>query len=200
MGEDEEQLTETRDRERRKEGGEWKRTEGEEVREGWQEDVVGDAVIGLAKENGHVVGVPAMRAPSRNGMKQGRETRDEGTAARGWEAGCSVLHRKVRTSALHPPAVAQCTLPCVPPLTWPVHGARAMRLDVTKLSISRSFSPWRRSATTVLLFTVLLFLLHGVSFYRLADLNIGPSSHLVPNGVDFPNRNFDFAERDEHRI
>lgn len=120
---DEEQPTETRDRERRKEEVEKKDTADEkrihgrreEGKKKRREDVVGDVVIGLAKENGHVVGVSAMCAPSRNGMKQGRETRDEETAARGWEAGCSVLHRKARTSALHPPAVAQCTLPCVPP-------------------------------------------------------------------------------------
>lgn len=80
-----------------------------------KEDVAGGAVIGLAKENGHVVGASAMRAPSRNGMGQGEGEDERTAAAGGWEAGCSALHRKARTSALHPPAVAQCTLPCAPP-------------------------------------------------------------------------------------
>jgi len=50
-------------------------------------------------------------------------------AVGGWEAGCSALHRKAGTPALHPPAVSQCTLPCAPPPIYPVHGARATRLD-----------------------------------------------------------------------
>lgn len=54
----------------------------------------------------------------------------------GWEAGCSALHRKAGTPALHPPAVSQCTLPCAPPSIYPVHGARATRLDDGSLAVN----------------------------------------------------------------
>lgn len=67
MGEDEE-LIETRDREGST--GDGKKSDGqrkierEKEKKKRQEDVVGGGVIGLAEENGHVVGASAMRAPS----------------------------------------------------------------------------------------------------------------------------------------
>lgn len=57
----------------------------------------------------------------------------------GWEAGCSALHRKAGTPALHPPAVSQYTLPCAPQPIYPVHGARATRFDDESLFFFLSF-------------------------------------------------------------
>lgn len=49
--------------------------------------VVGGAIIGLAKEGGHVVGTSAMRVRSRNGMKQRRERERERERGEKWQEG-----------------------------------------------------------------------------------------------------------------
>lgn len=90
MDEDEKQLTETRDRERPMEDGRdkrWVKKDKTRKRKKIQEDVVGGAVIGLAKENGHVVG-DARTIVKRDEAGQGDEGRGTGSRRVGGRVQC----------------------------------------------------------------------------------------------------------------